>query len=141
MICFNFVKYLNFEFFKLEYLYLDFNKLTQLPESVFRSAAKLEFLRINYYSQLEILDKILSNLTRLQYLFIDHNSLTRLPSLYEQTQLKFLRADYNQISLLPNTCFNVLNRLDFLDLSNNQLTRLVDYWTSFQMLLLTLWHL
>ena len=81
--------------------------MTQLPESVFRSAA-----------QLEILDKILSNLTRLQYLFIDHNGLTRLLSLYEQTQLKFLRADYNQISLLPNTCFNVLNRLDFLDFSN-----------------------
>ena len=117
-----------FELTSLEILSLENNKLTDLPESIFKliNLEKL-FLENN---QLTDLPESISELSNLQELDLSNNQLSGLPfSIEKLTNLIKLDLEKNQLTELPEIIGNLSN-LQTLVLESNQLTRLPESITS-----------
>ena len=106
-------------------LYLSFNQLTSLPESL-GILTSLNGLSLSF-NQLTSLPEWLGNLTSLTYLDLSGNQLTSLPeSLGNLTSLTTLNLRANGLTSLPEWLGN-LTSLRGLSLSDNGLTSLPEW--------------
>lgn len=98
-------------------LSLSYNKLTEIPESIF-NLTKLKKLNLSS-NRLTELPGSIAKLTNLTTLSLWNNKLTDIPeSITKLTNLTRLDLSYNQLMKLPESIVN-LTKLKELDLSNN----------------------
>ena len=107
---------------RLKVLYLDGNKLTELPVEI-GDLKELWFLSVTN-NQLVGLPSSIQKLNRLRELYLDENKLTELPAeIGDLTELWQLTVSNNQLVGLP-TSIQKLNWLRELYLDGNKLTEL-----------------
>ncbi|MCY7383016.1 MAG: leucine-rich repeat domain-containing protein, partial [Microcoleus sp. CAN_BIN18] len=107
---------------QLQQLYLSYNQLTEVPESI-ASLTQLKslYLGCNQLTELPELPESLASLTQLQVLYLHKNQLTELPeSLAFLIQLQEINLEGNQLTELPESLAS-LTRLKWLDLGENPL--------------------
>ena len=102
-------------------LYLDNNKLPELPDDVFAGLTSLEVLYLNNNDLTELPGGVFEPLTSLEDLTLSNNDLTTLPGgVFDQlTMLKVLTLYYNALTMLPDGVFELLTRLNFLYMEDN----------------------
>ena len=102
-------------------LYLDNNKLPELPDDVFAGLTSLEVLYLNNNDLTELPGGVFEPLTSLEVLYLNNNDLTTLPGgVFDQlTMLKVLTLYYNALTMLPDGVFELLTRLNFLYMEDN----------------------
>ena len=102
-------------------LYLDNNKLPELPDDVFAGLTSLEVLYLNNNDLTELSGGVFEPLTSLEDLTLNNNDLTTLPGgVFDQlTMLKVLTLYYNALTMLPDGVFELLTRLNFLYMEDN----------------------
>ena len=110
----------------LEYLYLDRNSLTTLPDSIFSRLSSLKDLNLRGNSLTILPQDIFSGLTSLEYLGLGGNSLTTLPEdpFSGLTSLEDLGLGGNSLTTLPEDIFSGLTSLEYLELGGNSLITL-----------------
>ena len=86
-----------------EYLRLNSNNLTSLPQGIFSDLTSLELLDLASNHLTTLPQGIFSGLTSLETLWLEHNSLTTLPQgiFSDLTSLESLDLQHNQIVTLP----------------------------------------
>ena len=102
-------------------LYLDNNKLPELPDDVFAGLTSLEVLYLNNNDLTTLPGGVFEPLTSLEVLYLNNNDLTTLPGgVFDQlTMLKVLTLYYNALTILPDGVFELLTRLNFLYMEDN----------------------
>jgi len=106
----------------LEYLWLNGNKITSLPESIW-TLTGLRDLVLDY-NQISYLPQSLWDLNSLVTLQLLDNNLILLPaSIANLTNLEMIYLNNNQLVAIPSSV-GYLSKLSTLDLENNHLTSL-----------------
>ncbi len=106
----------------LLYLYLNNNKLKKLPDNI-GNLSNLLYLYLNN-NEMTTLPDSLGNLNNLRWLDLDQNNITTLPdSMGNLKNLKWLNLDSNEITIVPET-FGNLSALNLLNLNHNNLKNL-----------------
>lgn len=106
-------------------LTLNSNRLTMLPENIFKNLANLHTLKIMNNRLVTLPDTIFNNLPNLQQLWLMNNLLEVLPDTIFNNlpNLQQLFLNINQLRSLPDTIFKNLTNLKTLDLSGNRLPK------------------
>lgn len=107
-------------------LLLNHNSIRHLPEKIFNSLVRLEFLSLSDNFLEELPEKIFWELANLEILELHNNRLETLPRHLFQGlfQLKKLYLFKNKLQVLPSALFNGLLELQVLDLADNKLSTL-----------------
>lgn len=148
----NFLTELPINFFiavesSIRQIIMSYNKITQVPNEIFRDATWLEILDLHKNNinsikrksftnlvSLQILDLSFNaipqlsveqfhNLHKLRYIKLDHNNLRLLPrDAFKNTIVEHLDLSYNDISIFPVTALSQIGfTLRYLDLSHNHI--------------------
>ncbi|EGD76900.1 TKL protein kinase [Salpingoeca rosetta] len=115
---------------QLERLWLGFNQLHTLDETVFDAVPRLTELLLQSNQLSDLPQRLLAPLTSLGNLDLSSNDLTRLPHrLFNSTQaLTVLVLDHNRITALPpDTGITDLTNLTVLSCADNALLQLPDF--------------
>ncbi|KAM9426137.1 leucine-rich repeat, immunoglobulin-like domain and transmembrane domain-containing protein 2 [Pholidichthys leucotaenia] len=98
--------------------------LTELPQRAFSQVSALEFLWLNFNKITLMNIKSLEGLANLTELRLQGNKLTSVPwaAFQDTPRLKILDLKNNRLDVLPEHALRHLPRLTYLDLSFNQLT-------------------
>ena len=109
----------------LEYLYLQNNQLTSIPEHSMDSLSNLKYLELSHNNISTIPDSVFYYLISLTDLNLSDNDITTLPDgVFDSVILHSLNLGSNHLTSLSTTLFNNLTNLRQLSLENNQLTTL-----------------
>jgi hypothetical protein len=112
----------------LQRLYLDHNRLTFLPEEVFRELTALQSLTLSCNELTLLPERIFRGLTALEYLDLSYNQLDSLPEeiFLGLGTLRQLSFEYNRFTALPVRIFHGLTALEGLFFQNNQITSFLE---------------
>jgi Leucine-rich repeat (LRR) protein len=108
---------------KLEELYLDWNQIVLINESLFHGLESLRVLDLSNNRLEKLPENVFNQLTRLIRLDLSWNNLEVInyTTLAGLGLLKRLQCGFNKIKLIEQNSFADLNKLQFLDLSHNKL--------------------
>ena len=111
---------------RLETIWLQGNRLNELPEDAFQGLGNLRALLLDGNSLTTLPQGVFQGLSRLQLLRLGDNSFTSLPAevFRELESLERLSMERNRLTTLPASVFNGLSRLAGLNLSLNSLASL-----------------
>ena len=110
----------------LEWLHLDGNEFSELPEDMFSELTKLKYLSIAGNELTELPEAIFQSLSNLEELSLDANAFETLPGglFAGLSNLRVLRLGRTRLTSLPPELFNDLENLEELHLEANRLTTL-----------------
>ena len=110
----------------LEFLDLQGNQLSALPEDVFDGLSSLEFLDLNGNLLSWLPEDVFDGLSSLEVLWLTDNKLIGLPEdVFDGlSSLEVLEVPGNRLSGLPEDVFDGLSSLEWLDLDSNRLSAL-----------------
>jgi Leucine-rich repeat (LRR) protein len=113
-----------YDFSKITTLCLSNNKLTSLPENIFRPFTNLHTLDISRNKLTSLPENIFRPFANLHTLNIGINKLTSLPEniFASLSNLRTLDLQCNKLNVLPDCIFASLINLELLMLSQNELT-------------------
>ena len=110
---------------RLRSMFLNDNRLTELPVGLFNGLSNLDSLFLDYNNLTSLSTNLFQGLANLDQLSLNNNKLDNLPVgiFLGLTSLKKLHLSFNEFTRLPNDIFNETN-LNVLELQNNKLKEL-----------------
>lgn len=114
------------QFLRLQYCYLDHNKIASFPKAAFEYQLKLNTLDLSFNEILEIPSGAFKNQHVLKHLLLHHNKITTIgyEAFHQPKDIITFDFSYNIISFLPPKVFFELVNVIHFDLSNNNLTQI-----------------
>uniref|UniRef100_A0A8C6WSX0 TIR domain-containing protein n=1 Tax=Neogobius melanostomus TaxID=47308 RepID=A0A8C6WSX0_9GOBI len=111
----------------LRMLYLQYNDITVLNNSLLQSCANLTELDLSQNSMTDLAESSLQMLTRLTRLTLEENKLSRIPvAIRNMTNMKFLHFDFNKIKDLG--CSDFLNLFSLMELTKSKKFKSSECW-------------
>lgn len=112
----------------LEFLFLDYNKISKLPEHIFDKLKNLKSLSLMNNIIKDLPTILFDKLCNLETLFLSHNEIEKLPDkiFVNLPNLKYLYLDNNKIKKIHPCIFDKLSNLRELYLNCNKIES-IDY--------------
>ncbi|CAG5132609.1 unnamed protein product [Candidula unifasciata] len=114
------------QFLRLQYCYLDHNKINLLPKTAFEYQLNLNTLDLSFNEIPEIPLGAFRKQHVLKHLFVHHNQITSVgyEAFHQLKDLITFDFSYNKITSLPPKVFYELANVTYFDLSSNNLSQI-----------------